>query len=151
MAAEIPWIDHRGYCAGPHPEIYEKKWRFPQGRTAIRKFIKSNGVTNFELVCTVRGCRFNTSPIPNAAAEQLLERLPILPTRYASQVGRHTCCYDGCDSTEIEWHHFAPRNTFGIESERFPIHPLCREHHRYWHQTMDGYRWHRRNGQWQEA
>ena len=146
---EIPWINHRGHCDGPHPEIHEGKWRYPQGRTAIRKFIKSNGVTNYELVCTVSGCRFNTSPIPNAAALPLLKRLTVLPTRQSSG-GRDTCGYRGCESTEVEWHHYAPYNIFGMEANNFPCLPLCRDHHRHWHQKMDGYRW-RGPGQWQVA
>ena len=142
---EIHWINQRGYCDGPHPEICNEKWRYPKGRTAIRQFIKQNGVVNYELVCTTPGCRFISSPIPNAAGAILLGKLPELKTRYAARVS--VCCYDGCESTAVEWHHFAPYNTFGEEANKFPVQPLCRDHHRYWHEKMDGYQW-RRRGQW---
>lgn len=143
---EIPWVNQNGYCDGPHPELHNGKWRYPQGRTAIRKFIKVNGAVNYELVCTTTGCRFKSSPIPSAAAPHLVNKLPVLEDRLAGSVG-HVCCYDGCESREIEWHHFAPYNTFGAEADRFPIQPLCRDHHRHWHQTMDGYQW-RKAGTW---
>lgn len=139
---DIKWIDQHGHCDGPHPEMHDGRWRYPKGRTAIRKFIKSNGTVNYELVCTISGCTFNSSPIPNTAAERLLERLPVLPTRNSPPSG-HTCCYDKCGSTHVEWHHFAPRNTFGAEADNFPVQPICREHHLHWHQQMDGYQWRR--------
>jgi hypothetical protein len=119
--------------------MHQGKWRYPKGRTAIRKFIKSNGAINYELVCTVNGCRFKSSPIPSVSAEHLGEKLPMLEERYNHS--GHACCYDGCESTAIEWHHFAPRNTFGMEADRFPVGPLCRDHHQHWHRTMDGYKW----------
>ena len=142
---EIHWINQRGYCEGPHPEIHEGKWRYPKGRTAIRKFIKSNGVTNYELVCAVNGCRYKSSPIPNSGAESLLGKLPIIEPRYSS-APEHICGYQGCQSTEVEWHHYAPYNTFGREADNYPCLPLCRAHHRYWHQQMNGYQWNRRTG-----
>ena len=141
--SEIHWIDTRtGLCDGPHPGKYQGKWRYPVGRTAIRKFTKANGSINYELLCTVEGCRFKTSSIPNVMAEPLLAKLPILAGRHNNS-GR-VCSYQGCESTHIEFHHFAPRNTFGLEAENYPIHPLCREHHHHWHQQMDGYRWQQR-------
>lgn len=143
---QIPWINQNGYCDGPHAEKRDGRWRYPQGRTAIRKFVKLNGSINYELVCTINGCRFRSSPIPSAAAATLTRKLPVLETRYADQSDA-TCCYQGCDSSAIEWHHFAPRNTFGEESDRYPVQPLCRDHHRHWHQVMDGYRW-RKAGNW---
>lgn len=140
---EIPWINLNGYCDGPHPEKLNGTWRYPLGRTAIRKFIKSNGVTTYELVCTTNGCRFKTSAIPSAGAQRLIGKLPMVDARHTS-ASTHTCGYLGCDSTEIEWHHYAPRNTFGYEADSYPCLPLCRAHHRHWHQMMDGYRCHAR-------
>jgi hypothetical protein len=55
------------------------------------------------------------------------------------------CSVESCDEPGMEYHHFAPVNTFGWrEANRWPLLPLCKEHHRFWHQTMDGYRWHAR-------
>lgn len=138
--ADIPWINMRGHCDGPHPEIHDGKWRYPKDRTALRKFIKSNGVVTYELVCTTEGCRFKSSPIPTVSARHLLSKLPLLDTRHTSGM-KYTCGYLGCESTEVEWHHYAPRNTFGSECENFPCLPLCRDHHQHWHKTMDGYQW----------
>lgn len=137
---DIEWINQDGYCDGPHPEKHDGTWRYPKGRTAIRKFIKVNGIVNYELVCTTTGCKFKSTPIPSAAARNLIARLPTLADRNAETRG-HVCCYYGCESTRVEWHHFAPRNTFGQEAHNYPIQPLCREHHQHWHRTMDGYRW----------
>jgi hypothetical protein len=141
---EIHWIDQRGYCAGPHPEIHEGKWRYPKGRTALRRFIKTNGAVNYELVCTIEGCRFKSSPIPSAGALPLAAILPVLVDRHSDPKVTH-CCYHGCESTQVEWHHFAPYNTFGVEANNFPVQPLCREHHRHWHVKMDGYQWRQRH------
>lgn len=129
--------------------MHDGKWRYPKDRTAIRQFIKTSGAVNYELVCTTTGCRFHSSPIPNKAAEHLVKKLPLLHTRYSNH-GRSDdprCCYDGCESTQIEWHHFAPFNTFGVEADNFPVRPLCRYHHRYWHLKMDGYQWRARASQ----
>jgi len=133
------WIDHRGHCDGPHAEKRDGKWRYPQGSTAIRKFVKSSGAVTHELVCTIEGCRFHTSPIPNSAAQALLQKLPVLETRSSEPTG-DTCSYMGCESTDIEWHHFAPRNTFA-DADHYPVMPLCRWHHHSWHQAMNGYQW----------
>lgn len=54
------------------------------------------------------------------------------------------CVIKGCDETPTEYHHFAPRNTFGAEAELWPCLPLCRPHHNRWHRQMDGYSWHRK-------
>jgi hypothetical protein len=54
------------------------------------------------------------------------------------------CVVEDCGAVPTEWHHFAPRNTFGTEADLWPVLPLCVAHHRAWHQRMDGYRWHRK-------
>lgn len=53
------------------------------------------------------------------------------------------CSVGKCQTTPTEYHHFAPRNTFGDQADEWPYLPLCRPHHVEWHQRMDGYRWHR--------
>lgn len=144
---DINWIDQRGYCDSEHPGKRNGRWGCVMDRTAVRKFIKSNGSTNYELVCLTPGCRFVSSPVPSDIGEHLTTRLPVLETRYSQTFG-DVCCYDGCGSTEIEWHHFAPCNVFGEEADRFPVQPLCREHHQHWHRTMDGYQWRARSVEW---
>ena len=50
------------------------------------------------------------------------------------------CSVRGCTDAGMEYHHFAPVNTFGFtEAERWPVLPLCKSHHRQWHNTMNGY------------
>lgn len=55
------------------------------------------------------------------------------------------CSVYGCQADGVEYHHFAPRNTFGLEAEDWPVMPLCREHHTEWHKRMNGYLWNRRS------
>jgi hypothetical protein len=50
------------------------------------------------------------------------------------------CSVLGCDSAGVEWHHFAPRNTFGSDADLWPVLPLCHGHHAEWHARMDGYK-----------
>lgn len=142
---EIHWLNERGLCDdGHHPyKLDNGSWRYPQGRTAIRKLIKSNGATNYEFVCTVQGCRWKSSPIPNELAEVASKTLPVLEPRRSAYAATSRCGYLGCESTEVEWHHYAPYNTFGREADNYPVLPLCRQHHRHWHETMDGYQWRR--------
>jgi hypothetical protein len=125
-----------------HPMRENGKWVYhPTNTPGIRQFVKSSGVINYELVCLTPGCRFHTSPIPNYDAQWHIRtnKFTELPPRINTSTD--TCSYTGCESTEIEWHHFAPRNTFGREADNYPVMPLCRAHHQGWHQTMDGYRW----------
>src|SRR5690625_1968288 len=51
------------------------------------------------------------------------------------------CVVASCGRTPTEYHHFAPRNTFGADADEWPCLPLCRFHHAEWHRRMDGYRW----------
>lgn len=44
-----------------------------------------------------------------------------------------------CDKSGTEYHHFAPRNVFGAEADRWPGAWLCVKHHREWHDRMSGY------------
>lgn len=141
--AEIYWVDERGLCVDRQHayKIDGNRWSYPTDRTAIRMFIKSNGVVNYEFVCTVNGCRWHSAAIPNELAKSALKKLPILEPRQSDYAGIDVCGYRGCESTDVERHHYAPRNTFGFEADNFPCLPLCRDHHRYWHQKMDGYQW----------
>lgn len=52
------------------------------------------------------------------------------------------CSVKDCTVTPTEYHHFAPKNTFGDQADAWPYLPLCRPHHVEWHERMDGYRWH---------
>ena len=137
-----PWINPNGLCDGPHPKHDLWKLQYDNQNTGIRKFVKRNGSINYELVCLTSGCRFVSPPIPINVAKLLLwARLPVLEDRHSIKHG-DVCSYKTCTSTEIEWHHFAPRNTFS-DADNYPVMPLCRAHQRAWHLTMDGYQWRR--------
>lgn len=71
----------------------------------------------------------------------------IKPEQIEWVISHHTannveCVVVDCERIDVEWHHFAPRNTFGSDAEMWPCLPVCRGHHREWHQRMDGYHWH---------
>ncbi len=47
------------------------------------------------------------------------------------------CAVNGCASYYTENHHFAPRHLFGIaEANLWPQSPLCKTHHKKWHDTV---------------
>ena len=54
--------------------------------------------------------------------------------------GDESCCVRDCSRSDTELHHFAPRSVFGIAADDWPVMPLCRDHHRYWHQLMGNYK-----------
>lgn len=46
------------------------------------------------------------------------------------------CMYAGCQEP-AQRHHYAPKSVFGQEAYLYGTVPLCIEHHRAWHLTMD--------------
>lgn len=44
------------------------------------------------------------------------------------------CGYHGCTNPGSEYHHYAPRHLFE-DADNWPGGPLCREHHKIWHET----------------
>lgn len=101
----------------------------------------ANGTQQVKMQCN--HCGFRSSPLPyrlvrawGIRREDIgWEKANDLRTEYAP------CVFEGCIVTPTEYHHFAPRNTFGDEADLWPVAPLCRAHHVEWHQRMDGYRW----------
>lgn len=129
-------------CIFEHPEYNPKlkTWIFPKQNTfELGGVIKTNGMLAFKIRCV--GCGKTSSELKKTDFLHLCERgIPYTWTRdtYA-HADTHVCQVKGCGSTDIEWHHFAPRNTFP-DADNWPYLPICREHHRQWHLTMDGYR-----------
>lgn len=127
-------LEHADY----NPKL--KTWIFPPDNTfELGGVIKTNGSIAFKVRCV--GCGKTSGEIKKADFLYLVERgTPYTWTRdtYA-HADSHICQVKSCGRTDIEWHHFAPRNTFP-DADEWPYLPLCREHHRLWHVTMDGYR-----------
>ncbi len=101
--------------------------------------IKSNATCSYLAHCGVCDAKV---PTTKALHQSQLHRLVYVDDSPFSREHR-TCSVTGCRAVGIEMHHFAPRNTFGADADNWPVLPLCRHHHRQWHETMDGYRWHK--------
>lgn len=65
----------------------------------------------------------------NAGAD--LEAIPVV-----DMVTSERCSVRGCGSRCAENHHWAPKEHFGDEAERWPQDPLCVAHHQEWHRRM---------------
>jgi hypothetical protein len=129
-----PWHTHTAKSEGV--------WVRGSAIERTRLTIQHNGVHTIKLVCV--DCDKITGPIPQTVADAWGLRIDETRDHREADV---TCCYRGCLSLDVEWHHFAPQNTFGDDAGNWPIQPLCRAHHRQWHATMDGYSV-QRAGQW---
>lgn len=127
------------FCYVPHTDIIDGAW--VQGQeTTIEVVEARNGVVQVKLRCD--NCRRLTGPLPKQVVWEWLN--PFAPMVFRSNDDRiETCVVADCESTLVERHHFAPRNTFGEQADDWPVLPLCRAHHVEWHTRMDGYRWHR--------
>jgi hypothetical protein len=55
------------------------------------------------------------------------------------------CEYHGCERTDTEYHHWAPRHLF-TDAEDWPGSYLCGEHHPHWHRIMTPHMSQHRNG-----
>jgi hypothetical protein len=53
-----------------------------------------------------------------------------------SSRGEFLCMVRGCDSREVQHHHYAPKVAFGMRAEAFGTVPLCRLHHEELHETI---------------
>lgn len=118
-----------------------KTWRRGGDQEELVEFPKVNGTVGLRMRCSTCGTH-NLDDIAQAraAAWGLTVRGRLTP-RVRTSLG--PCSVKGCEETNVELHHFAPRNTFGEECDDWPVSALCVPHHREWHTRMDGYRWHR--------
>ncbi len=47
------------------------------------------------------------------------------------------CSHKDCSDNSVEWHHWAPKEIFGpTEASKWPVDPLCKNHHDLWHDAM---------------
>lgn len=128
----------KSYVASPRGE-----WNRGQENLFVL-LVQGDGQCKYRLQCQSCGKRTSDLPTSIAASWGLFEkRYPFDIVDARQQNIYPACSVSGCADEGREFHHFAPRNTFGREAEAWPVLPLCRPHHLDWHQRMDGYRWHR--------
>jgi hypothetical protein len=127
-------------CLVPHTRKVNGTWT-RGGETQVEIVTTVNGRLEIKLRCS--NCRWLTGAIPDLTARAWgLDKLE--GRIYRDNSTTVECIVLTCSSTLIEYHHFAPRNTFGEEADDWPILPVCRDHHTEWHTRMDGYQWHRK-------
>lgn len=134
------WLD-RSLCRTPHAT----RAQLAMPRHHVLIIVCRNGVTQVHVACDDCGQRTGALA-KDRWVEAVLAYPHAIRTQDNSTDARYPACsVHGCDTPGMEQHHFAPVNTFGWdEAERWPLLPLCKEHHRHWHRTMDGYRWNAR-------
>lgn len=135
------WFPDQPVCPQRHTSKVDGAWL--RGDADIFELvITANGVRQFKTKC--QRCGQPGGPIPHVVAAQWVQWFGIDQTRINDRREYEPCVVSGCTADGNERHHFAPRNTFGDDADLWPVLPLCQPHHRQWHQTMDGYRWHRK-------
>lgn len=108
------------------------------------EIICSNGTTQVKMRCN--NCGSKSGALPYATIHAWGITQADCTWKVTNEPYEHEpCVIVGCGLTPVEYHHFAPRNTFGSEADNWPVLPLCVAHHREWHRRMDGYRWHRKS------
>lgn len=89
-------------------------------------------------------CNTIVGPIPKQAVWEWFGDLGTPLIRAGYNEAYPDCSHRNCTEPGVDYHHFAPWNTFGSDADNWPVMPLCRSHHVEWHQRMDGYRWHKK-------
>lgn len=139
-------------CGQTHTQKRDGAWRRGDATESFRAVLQSNGRVSIKAYCQT--CRIASGPLPTAQLAawgvQWHDVTDVRVNAAATAANFPPCSYENCDGWPTEYHHFAPYNTFGDDANNWPVMPLCAAHHRQWHQTMDGYRWHKR-GIWRDA
>jgi hypothetical protein len=130
----------RANCPSAHSSTDGSTWR-RGANESLGVVICADGRPMYKFRC--RDCNTKGSPV----STKLLDAWGLTPDDIEWHQTNDARTYDPCSVndctvTPTEYHHFAPRNTFGLEADEWPYLPLCRPHHVEWHQRMDGYRWH---------
>ncbi len=135
-------LQRRQRCPSAHSVTDGRTWTRGTNE-GVEQIICADGREMFKMRC--RDCDTAGGPVSPALLNGWgLNRGDIEFRRTKEPHVYEPCCVDGCGATPTEYHHFAPRNTFGADADDWPVLPLCRTHHVQWHRRMDGYRWHRR-------
>lgn len=137
------------FCPEEHARKSNETSWFIGSNGALGVWIGPSGMQIYKVEC--RRCGYRTSALPHAQVDYWLragvdiEWTESSADRYGPR-DRPPCGYAECTNTVTQLHHYAPRNTFGADdADNWPVGALCQDHHRQWHQVMDGYRWHRKS------
>lgn len=135
-------LDRRASCTAQHSTSDGHTWTRGEDE-ALGVIICADGRPMYKMLC--RRCETKSSPV----STKLLDAWSLTPDDIEWQQLNEArqyepCVVARCETTPTEYHHFAPRNTFGPDADSWPYLPLCRTHHVEWHERMDGYRWHRK-------
>ena len=68
-----------------------------------------------------------------SAAQFTPEQIEAMPVAMDYRNGELCCAVKGCDRSDVELHHYAPRALFDEECEEWPTGYLCTVHHDDWH------------------
>ena len=129
------------HCPYNHASRTFGEWMIPT-TSEIGVVVTANGGVQYKARCI--GCGNSDAILPVRFIKQYLSDGGTFAW-YRANPPKETqpCAHRDCSRPGEEWHHFAPRNTFGIEADDWPVELLCKGHHREWHNRMDGYRTHR--------
>lgn len=110
------------------------------------EFVKckmANGGIKIMYVCTevkTHNIGNKQFDMPNIAKSYFTEdEIAQMPLHYDRSGNSGTCCYKDCDESYVEHHHFAPRAMFGKDADNWPVMPLCKYHHKLWHDTVNSF------------
>jgi hypothetical protein len=96
--------------------------------------INGNGATVIILRCDNCGRNPDAAqPFQRKSDYPNFDTFPILQNYI---INKEPCAVLGCENTDTEYHHFAPRYLFGADAERYPREYLCRMHHKEWHDKV---------------
>lgn len=99
----------------------------------MRRTVNQNGRVQVGPYC--RGCGRRPFPgRPFVSASQFTpEQIAAMPLAEDYRNPDLTCAVCGCERSDVEWNHYAPRALFGSEADRWPAGWLCTDHHEEWH------------------
>lgn len=127
-------------CSNPHShQITKSKWNIHPSNI-LGVVIQANGVRKYVLKCPE--CRGSLgTPTKAIAAEMIRRGYEPVVLRVNPPIQYNPCAYRDCPQPGIDMHHWAPRNVFGCwDCDNWPVSYLCKNHHKEWHNRMDGYR-----------
>lgn len=134
-------IRHSDNCWIAHPYFYDDILFVDYTNSFVLDLTMAKGGRQVNIWCM--NCSYISKPQKKELWPLILseaEHVAVVK-RNRKEHELHPCSYRGCQNYGDHRHHWAPRNTFGyIEADNWPTSYLCPEHHREWHNKMNGYR-----------